>query len=162
MPIILTVPNSLAPGSSSVDLVPILGRTDETLNRHTTIDHLVMASLYSWARAEEGDVLPSSSDGKRDRNGWFAERLSSRYESDRFGSRLWLLARAKATAETLRLAQSYAEEALAWLVEDGIAELVEVQATRTGASAYGLIVRITRGDGTLTELRYPELWREVG
>ncbi len=43
-----------------------------------------------------------------------------------FGSRLYLLARAKNTPQTAALAEEYCREALAWLVETGRAAAVEV------------------------------------
>lgn len=160
MAIMLTLPAERLDGSDEVDLVPILGQVDSANNRRVTLRALVEASLFSWSRAQSGDVLPSTRDGKRDRRGWWAEGLSARYEGDAFGSRLWLLERAKLTAETIRLARSYAEEALAWLVEDGIAEAVAVEVQRQGRGGLGIGVTITRGTGTLApeDLRFSFLW----
>ena len=105
----------------------------------------------------------------RSARGWRVGRIyrfeftldgTARYEGDAFGSRLWLLERAKLTAETIRLARSYAEEALAWLVEDGIAEAVAVEVHRQGRGGLGIGVTITRGTGTLApeDLRFSFLW----
>jgi len=62
-----------------------------------------------------------------DRRGWCLDPLA-RVVGDEYGSKLWLLQRAKATGETLNQAREYAREALGWLVEDGVVERVEVEA----------------------------------
>lgn len=160
MAIMITLPAERLDGSDAVDLVPILGQVDPANNRRVTLRALVEASLFSWARAQPGDVLPSTRDGKRDRRGWWAQELSAMYPRDSFGSRLWLLERAKLTVETIRLARTYAEEALAWLVEDGIAEAVRVDVQRQGRGGLSLGVTVTRGSGTLAaeDLRFSFLW----
>jgi phage gp46-like protein len=135
-----------APGADELDLVPRL------------ID-LDMAQDLD--RAEDDDELLESLDGALDRRGWWAERLLDDSENDRFGSRLWLLTRAKETAETRALARDYAEEALRWLVEDRIAERVDVELLDTEKAGAGLFVRIVRGDGRSSELRYPAIWRTI-
>jgi len=160
MAIVLTLPAERLDGSDAIDLVPILGQVDPANNRRLTLRALVEASIFSWARAQPGDVLPSTRSGKRDRRGWFAEGLSADYQNDAFGSRLWLLERAKLTAETLRLARSYVEEALAWLVDDGIAESVAVEVQRQGRGGLSIAVTVTRGSGSLAaeDLRLSFLW----
>ncbi len=71
------------------------------------------------------------------------------------GSRIWTLDRvASATAEAL---EAEAREALAWLVEDGVAESVEVSAVRVGRSRLDLLVGIARPTGR-EELRYRGAW----
>lgn len=160
MPIVLTLPSERIAGSDTVDLVPILGQVDAANNRRLTLRALVEASIFSWARAQPGDVLPSTRDGKRDRRGWWCEAQSGDYPIDAFGSRLWLLERAKLTSETVRLARSYIEEALAWLVEDGIAEAVAVEVQRQGRGGLSMAVTVTRGTGSLAaeDLRFSFLW----
>lgn len=81
----------------------------------------VQLSLFCDARAGEGDVLPSADPYRR---GWWADQ----FEPDRvsFGSRLWLLERAKLTRAVLDAARSYALEALQWLLDDAVAESVDV------------------------------------
>jgi phage gp46-like protein len=92
----------------------------------------VLLSLFLDARA-------APDDGATDRRGWLGDALSP-VPGDRIGSRLWLLAREKQTDETLRRAEDYAAEALAWLVEDRLAESVEVAAVWASAGAMRLAV----------------------
>jgi phage gp46-like protein len=94
----------------------------------------VLLSLFTDRRAQADDAIE---DG--DYRGWHAE--PSR------GSRLWLLARAKETPDTLARAKTYTEEALAWLVEDGIARTVTVEAEWIGRGWLGLRVTIERVQG---------------
>jgi phage gp46-like protein len=50
-----------------------------------------------------------------------------------FGSRLYLLERAKNTDNTMRLAMDYCKEALQWMIDAGLARTVNVRAQRTPA-----------------------------
>jgi|Deesub1362A_J573_1020465.scaffolds.fasta_scaffold00715_20 phage gp46-like protein len=112
----------------------------------------VLHSLFSDARADDDD-LP---DGQ-DRRGWWGDCLLP--EDDRYGSKLWLLQREKQTRETLHRAREYAQQALAWLVEDGHAESVEVEAewTREGALALRIVLALPNGSIERVALNYP--WR---
>lgn len=96
----------------------------------------VLVSLFTDCRAEADDELPAG-DGDR-RGSW---------DDPERGSRLWLLSREKQTARTLERAREYAEEALAWLVEDGIARAVTVTAEWVRTGVLGLRVVIERAAG---------------
>jgi len=121
------------------------------------LETAVILSLFSDARAKDDDVLPL---GQTDRRGWWADAWPS-VEDDRFGSRLWLLRAAKQLQQALNDAREYAEEALAWLVEDGAAKAVEVETFIPRDEVMGMIVRITRPDGTLTPIRFETLWNAM-
>lgn len=71
------------------------------------------------------------------------------------GSLLWLLAREKQTQDVLVRARGYAEDALAWLIEDGIASKVTVRATYPTPGRLELHVSIERGANPAWE----HLWR---
>lgn len=122
------------------------------------LETAVLLSLFTDRRAEEGDVLPS---GETDRRGWWADELPA-VAGDRHGSRLWLLAREKDSPEVLQRAQDYAREALAWLVEDLVAERVDVSATSQphspGRSELLLDIRIQRPTGAAVTYRYNFNW----
>ncbi len=108
---------------------------------------LILVSLFTWRRASDDDELPPGVS----REGWFAD--------PEFGSRLWLLSRAKATAQTLVDAKAYAEEALAWLVIDGLAKGVEVIVERPPAgNGVHMSVRLIRPRQTVAVMRYEYLW----
>ena len=80
------------------------------------------------------DVPP---DGASDHRGWWADD-----PTHPIGSRLWLLSRSKRTDATLNSAIAYVEEALAWMLEDGVASKVEVSAEWSAARTLGVWVII--------------------
>jgi len=122
-----------------------------------SLDTAVILSLFTDARALDDDVLPI---GQTDRRGWWADAYPAE-EGDRFGSRLWLLRAAKQLQQSLNLARGYAEEALAWLVTDGAASKVEVETFIVRDEVMGMIVRITRPDGSVLPIRFEVLWNKV-
>jgi phage gp46-like protein len=111
-----------------------------------------VVSLFTWRRARPDDELPGSQ-----RMGWWGDSFAS-VEGDRIGSRLWLLARAKLTVQTINRAREYAHEALAWLVDDGVASRVEVDVERLGVDGIAMACRITRSDGRAVDLRFSNVW----
>ena len=128
----------------SHDLVRLAGGSMEA----ASLVDAVLVSLLSWRRAREGDPVPAGAP----REGWWADA--------EFGSRLWLLASAKATPQTVRLAQDYASEALAWLVADGVASSVAVEAERQG-KRLALRVRIARPSAPALLIRFADLWEAL-
>lgn len=90
----------------------------------------VALSLFTDRRAETDDTPPSGD--ARDRRGWWADQFAA-VESDRIGSRLWLLDRSKRSNETVLRAQEYVREALAWMLEDRVVENIDVTVETTGA-----------------------------
>lgn len=113
----------------------------------------VMISLFTWRRANADDDLPGD-----ERMGWWGDSYPP-VTNDKIGSRLWLLSRAKLIPETPRRAKSYAEEALKWLVADGIAARVVVEVERQGLSTLALACRIYRSDGKATvDIRFTDVW----
>lgn len=112
----------------------------------------VIISLFTWGRAKPDDALPGT-----ERMGWWGDSYAPN-AGDRIGSRLWLLARAKITVQTPALARQYAEEALAWLVTDGVANAVNVSAERQGQSQIALACQIVRGNGPTLDIRFNNVW----
>lgn len=112
----------------------------------TGLGSAVLRSLLTDRRATEDELARV---GSRDPRGWWGEQ-----PGDPWGSGLWLLARESQTPATLARAREYAEAALAWIVEEGAAESVTVNATYPETATLGLEVRVTRGRAT----RWPALW----
>ena len=110
----------------------------------------VINSLFSWRRANDDDELPGTS-----RCGWWGDTFEV---NDQFGSRLWLLSRAKLTADTPYQAKEYAEEALQWLVDDGIAADVVVQVERATVDRLDMSIVITKPNDTTESLRFQNMW----
>lgn len=93
------------------------------LTADTGVRTAVLLSLLSDRRVPVGD-LPA---GETARRGWWGDSLAP--DGDQIGSRLWVLGREARRPDTMRRADGYAHEALAWLVEDGVAERVDVTVT---------------------------------
>lgn len=104
----------------------------------TGLETAVVISLFTDRRARPDDVLPDGVDG--DRRGWWADAFNQRP----IGSRLWLLAREKQLPVVVARAKEYAQEALAWLVEDNVASRVDVAAEVVRNGVLGLSIEITR------------------
>lgn len=114
----------------------------------------VLISLLSWRRAEPGDALPVADT----RNGWWADAFAG---GDLFGSRLWLLGRSRLAVDTPAEARQYATEALSWLVADGLAAAVEVEAIVPRLGVLALTVTVYRDKGPGVVLRFSDLWSSI-
>lgn len=113
----------------------------------------VIVSLFTWRRANPDDELPADM-----RMGWWGDTFAT-VANDRIGSRLWLLSRSTLTPETVARAKEYAEEALQWLIDDGVAARVDVQAERQGLQTLALGVRLYKSDGLVPlDLRFTDVW----
>lgn len=102
------------------------------------------------------DFVPT--DGTSDRRGWWADP----YNDAPLGSNLWQLERARKTRDTLGLARRYAEEALRWLVDDGVAKQIAVNTswlgTAIGSTALGIGIAIVKPDGSVTRFTFGWVW----
>lgn len=87
-----------------------------------------LLSLFTDRRGEVDDKPPSGD--PRDRRGWWADEFLE-VEGDKYGSRLWLLDRAKRTNETVLRAKEYVREALAWMLEDRVVASIDVEVETT-------------------------------
>lgn len=99
-----------------------------SLTLEDTLQTAVLLSLFTDARANTDDALPY---GQTDKRGWcgqeFVGAASSRADAQ-WGSRLWLYYSGVATQQHLDGAQFAAQEALAWMVNTGLADRVQVEA----------------------------------
>lgn len=118
------------------------------------LETAVIISLFTDRRADSDDALPGEGDG--DRRGWWGDALPM-IEGHRIGSRLWLLGREKVTTETLRRAEEYGREALAWLLDLGIASRIEALAEAQG-SRLALRLTVHRPKGDALSWSYDNLW----
>ena len=118
----------------------------------------VVLSLFTDRLATVDDVLPSASASRR---GWWGDAFADQ-AGDLVGSRLWLLQREKQTTQVLRRAEEYAREALQWLLDDGIARAVDVQALllqgAPGQGVMGLDVAVTRSTQPVERYRFEAFW----
>lgn len=115
----------------------------------------VIVSLFTDRQAEPSDDIP---DGTDDRRGHWSDSYSD-VDGDRIGSRLWLLTREKQLPEVMVRAKEYCEEALAWMVEDGVASQVIVTVTNPRDGILYAQIEIHKPDGTATRFQFENFWR---
>ena len=82
------------------------------LQNGSDLNTAIYISLFTDRLAREDDDL----DGSADRRGWWGDDG----ESEPIGSRLWLLRRQKLTTAVAMKAEDYANEAVSWLMTDGV------------------------------------------
>lgn len=113
-----------------------------------------VVSLLTWRRAGPDDPLD---DGEL--YGWWGDSYPS-VTNDRIGSRLYLLRRRSLTAQTERDAQTYAREALQWMLDDGRVTDVAITTERT-TDRLNMRVLLTFRDGATLELFLDDLWQVI-
>lgn len=106
-------------GRSYIDI----GLDDEGIVADDGAETAVLMSLFTDQRCTV-EELP---DFETDQRGWWGDLLSD-IKDDKIGSKLWLLTREKTTTETLQRFIDYSREALQWMIDDGFAEDVIVDA----------------------------------
>lgn len=113
---------------------------DRDLERDLGLRTAVIVSLFSNRRAEDVDVIP---DEVGTREGWWADEL--RENDDKIGSKLWLIGRGKILErEIIPSAEQFGREALQWMVDDGVAESLTVEASFYDADMLQLDIKIIR------------------
>jgi phage gp46-like protein len=125
------------------------------LKKEDGLETAVILSLFTDRRAKPGDKLPSAA---TDLRGWWGDSFPQ-VRGDQIGSRLWLLARSKQLTEVLNSARDYARESLLWLIEDGIARAVKVDAEIVRTGVLGLAIEITRANKPVAQYRFELFWK---
>lgn len=138
---------------------PLSGSADfaieeNDLKSDTGLETAIMLSLYIDRIAEPGDVLP---EGETNRRGWWAD-AEPVAPGDKFGSRLWLLDRAKQTADVLSRAEEYTREGLAWPLEDRVASEIDAVPEFTRAGLLGVAVTVHRPALDPARYQYDRTW----
>lgn len=115
---------------------------------------LVWVSLFSNRRADPDDQLPDTAGDPVYRGGvWFDS-----FSGEKYGSRLWLLARSAITPTNLLLAKGYALEALQWMIDDGLVARWDVDVLRQANDRVLLKIEGYYADGTKVSLAHSNLW----
>jgi len=129
-----------------------LSADEEGHDTTQALETAVLLSLLCDQRARDEDNVAEG----QDRRGWWADAYSF-VDNDLWGSRLWLLERAKANTGTLLFAREAAEESLQWMIEDGIAREVQVETSWVeGRKGFmRILVRVFRPDQLAPQLVGP-------
>lgn len=117
---------------------------DRDLARDPGVETAIFICLFTDQRANVDDVLP---DNSGDMRGFWGDDLNADKRSD--GSRIWLLLRNPITEALLSQLKETVNQALSWLVDDGIMDNVEVSITTDGIIIY-INVRLTRSSTTVS------------
>lgn len=123
-----------------------------------TLNTAVIISLFTDRRAGRDDVLPLH---QADRRGWVGDdfmRSQNDPQVDAWGSHLWLYYSGKASDNVLERARFAAQEALAWMVRDGIAQRIDVATQWVGERRDRLAVRPTIYKPAQVQPVYDVLW----
>ena len=117
------------------------------------LETAVLISLFSDQRVTSAD-LP---DGETSKRGWWGD-VFPEVEGDQIGSKLWTFDRVKRTLAVLVQIETAATNALKWMLDDGVAKTVEIEAEFDDNRDNGIILRIdiTRPDDT--ENRFNFVW----
>lgn len=91
------------------------------------------------------------------RGQWWGDAFPA-VPGDRFGSRLFELAREKQTPDTLARLKEYAREALAWALGDGVIGQVDVSAEAVRTGAWVLSITLHRPKTEAARLRFAINW----
>lgn len=115
-----------------------------TLATDDWLNVVVFTSLFTDAHAEP-DERPAGDD---EHGGYWGDTFDTRSH----GSLLWTLRREKITNEIQLRARDICLQALAWLVDAKKVRAIDVTTERLAANRLGILVRVTRNDGTTTTI----------
>ncbi|MDR1946631.1 MAG: phage GP46 family protein [Desulfovibrio sp.] len=128
------------------------GDTERDLRGDDGLLTAVIISLFTDRRALPDDALPDERIGlPSDRRGWWGDILPE--PGDPLGSRLWLLWREKDMDVVVERARQYADEALQWIVRDGLVGERRVTASRVQGGYLGIGVELLPLPGTTDRAR---------
>lgn len=127
----------------------------QDLARDDGLESAVLVSLFTDRRANLEQIR--AGDDPTDLRGWWGD-FNPAVDGDRTGSLFWLLAREKQTRETLARARQYAEQALAWLIDDRVATAVTVQTSYYATGVMRIDVEVIRPNGAKVQYRYDYEW----
>ena len=122
------------------------------------LETAVLISLFTDRVAQQGDIIPDNTNNPR---GWWADNKTDGTTAP-IGSRLWLLSRSiSPTQQVLNQAISYAQQALQWLITDGVAAQVNVTAAWNKPNFLAMQVTIIRNNGKQVSLNYSWAWGQI-
>ncbi|MBE9542506.1 MAG: phage GP46 family protein [Proteobacteria bacterium] len=117
------------------------------------LETAVAISVFTDKRVTD-EELPDLEESKR---GWWGD-MYPEVDQDKIGSRLWTLEREKKLVETLRLSEDYTREALDWMLEDSIADSVDVVSNYDDNNFLNIDIKISRPEQD--DSRFSVVWDE--
>jgi phage gp46-like protein len=117
----------------------------------------VLISLGTDRQAHVDDILPNADQGDTDRRGWCGDDLNDD-PADRIGWRGWLNDAAKQLPEVLLRDAEYAKEGLQWMIDDGTASRIDVNAFSPRDGIRALAIAIHRPNLPVTRFQFENFW----
>ncbi len=115
------------------------------------LETAVAISLFTDKRVTD-EELPF---GHKTKKGWWGD-MYPEIDLDKIGSRLWTLDPGKRTNDTLRRSEDFAKEGLKWMLEDGIANTINVNSEYNENMHLIINIEIIRPDGLTSS--FEVLW----
>ena len=130
--------------------------TGEDLVIGDDLETAVIVSLFTWARRAEDDPDPTPGG---DAMGWWADETLED-GTDFLGSKWWLTTGSKITPDLFMQVAQWGQQALAWLLEDRVADRVEILPERSTIQPdrVDVLVRILQPAGASVEYSYRLNW----
>lgn len=113
------------------------------------LETAILISLFTDRLARTDDGIDSD-----DRRGWWGD-TGSEYP---IGSRLWLLRREKLTTKVALKAEDYANEAVAWLLDDGVVTAISTNAQIVYPNRLNLIISYQQPAQTQASVKFSWVW----
>ena len=104
------------------------------------LESAILISLFTDSYVESDEA---KNYGKKEGGGWFGE--------SNIGSKIWLIADRKINNETFSQAVAFAEQSLQWLIDDGIADLIEVETAVSQINRINLTISLYLNNSILIE-----------
>lgn len=129
--------------------------TNGDLDADADLETAVLFSLFTDAPAPSGTLTP---DGSNDLRGCWIDGM----ENFQMGSILWTIEGAKKQGNSLLThARTICEQALQWLVDDGIVGSITVQTSWLNATSLNIVIQLTKPDGDGLSFQYAWAWKDA-
>ena len=121
-----------------------------TADMNDGLSRAVVISLFTWRRADTGDVYDGSN-----KYGWGGDTYPVE-QGDKIGSKLWQLLRRKLTDDVIAEVEELSRDSLQWMIDDGICSNVDVSVERSEINRVNISVVLTV-DGKQTSYKFKEV-----
>ena len=118
------------------------------------LDTALIISLFTDRRANADDILP---DQNSDLRGWWGDSYADN-EGDLIGSRLWELARERDLSSVYLRAKDYIQEALQWLIDDGVVDQFDVAVSRLRKGVLLYVITIVKPGAPARQYQFTQFW----
>lgn len=129
--------------------------TNGDLTSGSDLQTAILLSLFTDARVD--DYVPPPPSAAPDRRGCWTDT----YAGYQIGSRLWTRMRLVKNQTTLSLIEGDVQDALAWLVTDGVVASFNIQAAWVNRTMIGLSIVARMPTGDPQTFAYQWVWGQI-